>query len=1343
MSEILNLPAGTLAHGSILVAEDAVNAIRWRASERLHHLFEAHCREIEAAGRSDPPAIDIDGEVTGFVALEQRASQMAQVLRGRGVRPGDRIGLILDRSAEAYAALIAILKVEAAFVPLDGKFPSERIRFIAEDAGIETFIVAGPWAGLVADIDVQVLTLEALATEAEAFAPEADTGPVPDLPADKLCYIIYTSGSTGRPKGVAVNHSSICNFVRVAAQSYGYRPGDRVYQGITFAFDFSVEELWVPLLAGATLVPSPVDTQLVGRELTRFLADNRITAFCCVPTLLATMEDELDDLRLLLVSGEACPQDLVQRWHRPGRRMLNAYGPTEATVTATWTELHPDRAVTIGVPLGTYTVAILDTDNSQLAEPGSVGEIAIAGIGLAVGYVNREDLTQKAFVPDFLHLANNPSRRLYRTGDLGRINEDGEIEYFGRIDAQVKIRGYRIELAEIENVLLEIEGVAQAVVTAQEVQSGLTELVAYYTCFKDRAHPSRDALLAQLKSRLPGYMVPAYLEELDVIPLLASHKADRKALPKPSGLRVVSSDGGYVAPRDDLERVVADCLARTLGIEQVSVNDHFFDDLGGHSLLMAQFLNALNARMPEADAAIADVYLEPTVAKMAAAIRTRVGARGSHVAQEVDAPVIASDFQHRLCGVLQGMFYLGQIALNGFFLYIGYHWIATSGGLVETFGRGLAYVSLFTVYAFAVPLIAKWVLIGRFREKRVPLWSFAYYRFWVVRQLAASSPWVLFRGTALFNLYLRLAGAKIGKNAIILTRSVPIAADLIEVGENALVRRDVYLSGYKADGGMLAFGRVSIGADATVGEGCVLDIDTAIGDGAQLGHVSALHPGDRVPAGKRYHGSPARETVTDFDRVEAILPSSFARALHSAVLLGATVLAASFGVVVSVLVISIVLSSGGVSAIGIIWAALINSLAVFGGFFVFGLVVHLVMPHVLRGFLEADKVYPMYGVHHLVAQALSAFSFSQGFQTIFGDSSFAVAYFRWLGVRQPDLRQTGSNFGCMTTMQSPGDVEIGSGAMISDGLTILNLELGHGSFRIVPAAIGKSSFVGNVVYYPAQARVGDNCLLATKVAVPIDGPVRENVGLLGSPCFEIPREVSNLQRFNPVPDTPAAFERLAQKNWFNLRTIGAYLVAQWLLLFALFLVGGVGAALYPDYGRPVVIAAMALVPVLVIGQAFLSEWFGHFGIRIKPTACTIHESYCWWIERHWKFSENVLKDAFPGTPFRPMVMRALGVRVGRKVFDDGSAIPEKQLVEIGDGATINAQVAIQGHSLEDGLYKADHIKIGAGVTLAPAAFVHYGSEMEPGSALDADSFMMKGARSGARTRWRGNPARPV
>ena len=216
---------------------------------------------------------------------------------------------------------------------------------------------------------------------------------------DDLCYVIYTSGTTGRPKGVAIAHASICNFVRVAAEVYGISGDDRVYQGMTIAFDFSVEEIWVPWMVGATLVPKPSGGNLLGPELGTFLREHRVTALCCVPTLLATLDEDLPDLRFLLVSGESCPQDIVTSWYRPGRRFLNVYGPTEATVTATWALMHPDRPVTIGVPLPTYCVAILDPDADRALQPGEMGEIGIAGIGLAEGYLNRPDLTERAFVP--------------------------------------------------------------------------------------------------------------------------------------------------------------------------------------------------------------------------------------------------------------------------------------------------------------------------------------------------------------------------------------------------------------------------------------------------------------------------------------------------------------------------------------------------------------------------------------------------------------------------------------------------------------------------------------------------------------------------------------------------------------------------------------------------------------------------------------------------------------------------------------------------------------------------------------------------------------------------------
>jgi non-ribosomal peptide synthetase component F len=235
-------------------------------------------------------------------------------------------------------ALLATLKINAAYVPLDPVFPPDRVRYIAGDAGARAVLTVSEHAGLAAAAGVEVLSLDALAADLSAYPGDRVAAPEPE---GELAYVIYTSGSTGRPKGVAIEHASIVHFVRVAAETYGYRPGDRVYQGLTLAFDFSVEEILVPLLAGATLVPSQSGVRLVGEDLHAFLAEKRVTALCCVPTLLATITEELPALRLLIVSGEACPEEIVRRWHRRGRTILNAYGPTEATVTATVAVLRP------------------------------------------------------------------------------------------------------------------------------------------------------------------------------------------------------------------------------------------------------------------------------------------------------------------------------------------------------------------------------------------------------------------------------------------------------------------------------------------------------------------------------------------------------------------------------------------------------------------------------------------------------------------------------------------------------------------------------------------------------------------------------------------------------------------------------------------------------------------------------------------------------------------------------------------------------------------------------------------------------------------------------------------
>src|SRR5947208_11828960 len=593
----------------VVTREHTNNAVRWKPGERLNHLLQDACARF-----AESDAVITDNGVLSYGDLDRRANQVARHLIAAGIRPGDRAGLLFDKSAETYVAMLAVMKANAAYVPLDASFPVDRIRYIVADAEITAVVSMGSFEERLAPLDVLRVYLDKDKRTIDAEATGPVTGVAPTY--DPLCYIIYTSGTTGNPKGVAIAHASICNFVRVAAELYGYVPGDRVFQGMTIAFDFSIEEIWVPLMAGATLVPSRPGASLIGEELADFLRERCVTVMACCPTLLATIEQDLPLLRILLVGGEACPQNLVARWYRPGRRILNSYGPTEATVTATLTELRPDKPVTIGIPLPTYSIVILDPAEDKTLAPGELGEIGIAGVGLAIGYMNRDELTMKKFIRDFLNIQNNPTSRIYRTGDLGRIDDNGEIEYRGRIDTQVKIRGYRIELNEIEAVLLDLPQIAQAAVTTFEPDPGVVEIVAYYA-FKQGADLPIIEISQALRSKLPAYMVPSYLEQLDVIPMTLSNKADHKKLPKPQLARFSSATSGYLPPKTENERILHTALCEVLRIDRVSTEHHFFDELGANSLLMARVCANIRKNPRMANVSMRDIYTNPTIARLA------------------------------------------------------------------------------------------------------------------------------------------------------------------------------------------------------------------------------------------------------------------------------------------------------------------------------------------------------------------------------------------------------------------------------------------------------------------------------------------------------------------------------------------------------------------------------------------------------------------------------------------------------------------------------------------------------------------------------------------------------
>ncbi|MDX2643791.1 phosphopantetheine-binding protein [Streptomyces sp. PA03-1a] len=805
-----------------------------------------------------------------------------------------------------------------------------------------------------------------------------------------------------------------------------------------------------------------------------------------------------------------------------------------------------------------------------------------------------------------------------------------------------------------------------------------------------------------------------------------------------------------------VETLLAEVLAGVLRTEQVPADGHFFTDLGADSLLMAHFCARVRKRDDLPTVSMKDVYRNPTIRGLAAALEPRVerpeeppAGPGAEVPGAAAAPAATGTARYVLCGALQLLVFLGMSFVSALAVTRGYEWIRDGSGFAGVYLRSALSAGAGFAGLCALPVAAKWILMGRFRPRRFPVWSLTYLRFWCVKALIRTSPMRLFAGTPLYVLYLRALGARVGRDSVVLSHHVPVCTDLLTVGRGTVIRKDALFSCYRARAGMIETGPVTLGRNVTVGEQAVLDIDTSMGDGARLAHASALHSGQAVPAGASWHGSPAQPSGTDFRVVQPLACGTWRKALYTAaqlvLLLGVYLpvavggLAPLFAALPQLDVVSAPEHAFSSPAFHI--DALTASLVAFFGGLLASLVAVNALPRLLRRTIEPGRTYPLYGFHHGVQRALARMTNIRFFVLLFGDSSAIVHYLRCLGYGLRRVEQTGSNFGSLVKHDTPYLCEVGNGTMVADGLSVINADFSSTSFRLSPAAIGAGSFLGNNIVYPAHGRAGDNCLLATKVMVPIDGPTREGVGLLGSPSFEIPRTVQRDQRLDHLATGEERRRRLAGKNRHNALTALLYVLMQWFHFHVAALVAMTAVDLYHVHGvAPVALAGLITLMFTVAYYALVERVVTR--VRpLKPLYCSIYEPSFWRHERFWKLTTHRYMQLFNGTPFKNLVWRLLGVRIGRRVFDDGCSLIERGLVTIGDHCTLNTGTVIQCHSQEDGAFKSDHARLGAGVTLGVGAFVHYGTTVGDGAVLAADSFLMKGEEVPSREEWGGNPAR--
>jgi non-ribosomal peptide synthetase-like protein len=581
---------------------------------------------------------------------------------------------------------------------------------------------------------------------------------------------------------------------------------------------------------------------------------------------------------------------------------------------------------------------------------------------------------------------------------------------------------------------------------------------------------------------------------------------------------------------------------------------------------------------------------------------------------------------------------------------------------------------------------------------------------------------------------------------------VPVCTDLLTIGPDTVIRKEAFFLCYRAQAGWIQTGPVTLGRKVFVGEKSVLDINTAMGDVSQLGHASSLHSGQQVPAGERWHGSPAQRTDVNYVRVTPARCGTLRRVRFCAVTLLFVfflylplVEGGVFVLLTSVPKLGKVLDpqTHAITSRALYVDALELSFVLFFGAVLVGLLGVAIVPRLLNLFIKPVKVYPLYGFHDRLHRAITRMTSVRFFTHLFGDSSFIVYYLRWIGYDLCEVEQTGSNFGMEVAHETPFLSTIGSGTMVADGLSIINADFSSTSFRLSPVSIGPDNFLGNDIVYPAGGRTGRNCLLATKTMIPLDGEVREGVGLLGSPSFEIPRSVERDSRFDHLSTGDELRWRLIAKNWYNLRSMGVFLVVRWLHVF---LITVFALAAFDSYGgfAQLQMAVLFAVSVLVTPVYFVLVERGIRGFRrLQPKYCSIYDPYFWRIERLWKVPSETYLHMFNGTPFKNLIWRALGVRIGKRVFDDGCSLTERTLATIGDDVTLNFGSEVQCHSQEDGTFKSDRSTIGAGCTIGVGALVHYGVTMGEGSVLAPDSFLMKGEEIPPHAQWGGNPAREM
>jgi non-ribosomal peptide synthetase-like protein len=1330
LDQTLTTPVPAPIHAPIAPAPALRPDEPYARDELLHELFDATCHAQGPAVALQLIGADEEhGRSTEWTydMLARRSLSLAHRLRGLGIGKGDRVVLCLPRGLDQYMAILGVLRAGAAYVPVDWSYPQDRIDYIVSDSGAALTLTIAARAG---DIAGPTLAIDAelgdLAAEPVAPLGRDRTGAA----SDDIAYIIYTSGTTGRPKGVMITHANACHLVRSESAILALEPADIVFGGFSLAFDMSVETMWSAFFVGARLLVATEPLAASGPDVAIALAAARTTVWHVVPSLIALVEQPVPTLRLINMGGEACPPDLPRRLARPGLRLLNTYGPTETSVTATWTEVFPGQRITIGKPLPGYTAWIVDEQLNPVPA-GAEGELVIGGPGVGVGYVNRPDLTAEKFtMTPFATLSGGPER-IYRSGDLVRLDAAGDIDFVGRIDTQVKIRGFRVELAEIEAVIGEAPGVAQAVVHLFTDDDGAEFLAAFIVA---RTGETIDvpAIKARVTERLPNYMRPAAYQTLPALPTLpASGKVDRKALVKPA--ITVDADRVVVPPATPLEEQLHRVWSEAFAPQPVSVLDDLFEDLGGHSLKAARLVSAARKVPGLSGLSLEDIYAAPTIRALA----LRIGANAPITIQGPDSFHRIADWKRRLCVAAQTVALLPIYTLAGlqwFFPYVAYSHLAGRMNRIDALILSAAFFTIVPIASMLLSIALKWLIVGRFKAGDYPLWGSYYFRWWLVRRIIGVTATPYIAGTPMIRGYYRMLGARIGKRVHLGTGIID-TADLFTAGDDAIVSDQAILATSSIERGLLRLGTVTLGAGSFVGSQAVVGRNAALGEDAVLDDMAALPAETTIPPRERWIGSPAARAGEAPARV---VPQERQPA------------GAALGLLIGALLLPIIailpIAPGLIALIELDWATtgyayILVSPLLATTYIVMMCVLTVAAKRLILGKVAAGtySLGSWFYVRYWLVKQINDLALRL-LHPIFA-TLYVIPWYRALGVKVGRRAEISTASAIV-----PDLVEIGPESFIADSVIFGAARIGHGTIELAHTRIGRRSFIGNSALLPSGAQIGDEVLIGVLSKPPEDPALALESGStwFGSPAFKLPvRQVATMfdegARFNPSRGLIAT--RLTIEAVRTTLSLTAFLVFFSLLLSV---VGDLD-----DLERGGLVIGLSF-PFLYIGfclacGAFVLalKWLvvGRYTARTAP----LWSTFVWRTELVTATYENLavanLLEPLRGTPWIGLYLRLMGAKVGKRCYIDTTDLTEHDLVTIGDDVALNDYAGLQTHLFEDRVMKVGAIRVGDRATIGSLAIVLYDAEIGSDAQLGDLSVVMKGETLPDGTNWEGSPAR--